>query len=162
MLFVVTAVAVHGNLVPTGVAVQVPMEEGPTAVQSPPNVAAVISISRVDETVTVNDDLVQIEVMLPRPGSVFVYPRLGESSVWCEPTTPQLDAEAIDGIMNAHNAIAAAKSKMPFLENFVMSMLLVSPANAETNGCPVGAGLRERCASGPFKHAPASNTPRHN
>jgi hypothetical protein len=34
---------------------------------------------------------------------------------------PQLDAEAIAGITNAHTAITPAKSTTPFLENFFMT-----------------------------------------
>ena len=35
--------------------------------------------------------------------------------------TALLAAEATDGIANAHNAIAAAKSRTPFFENFFIS-----------------------------------------
>jgi hypothetical protein len=43
------------------------------------------------------------------------------------PSGSQEIAPAVVGSANAHNAIAAAKSKTPFFENFFMSMLLVSP-----------------------------------
>jgi hypothetical protein len=81
MFSVVTAVAVHGNLVPVAVAVQVPMP-GPVAVHSPPNVPVVISKFAVLETFAVNDDLVQLEVILPTAPLRLVNPMLGESSVW--------------------------------------------------------------------------------
>ena len=51
------------------------------------------------------------------------------------PTVPQLEAEAIAGIANAHTAIAPAKSKRPFFENFFMTNApCESRQDAETNG----------------------------
>jgi hypothetical protein len=120
MFAVVVAVAVHGNLVPTAVTVQSPTPAPPDAVQSPPNDALVISKFCADETFAVNDDRVQLEVR-PPTAVVLVNARFGESSVCSEPTTPQLAAEAIDGITNAHNAITPAKSNTPFLDNFFIT-----------------------------------------
>jgi hypothetical protein len=80
-------------------------------------------------------------------------PVLDESNVWAEPTTDQLAAEAIDGIANAHTAIAAAKSKALFVENFFMSNTpCESRQNAETIILVPSAPprCRERHTFGPF------------
>jgi len=41
------------------------------------------------------------------------------SSVCSEPVGPQLDAEAIDGIANAHNAIAASEEQNALLRELL-------------------------------------------
>jgi hypothetical protein len=101
-------------------------------VQCPPNVAAVISRFAELVTFAVSDVLAHIVNNAPA-AVVAVYPRLDESSVWCEPTTVQLAAEAIDGMTKAHNAIAVTERNTPFFENFFMSILLVGPGSAETD-----------------------------
>ena len=90
---------------------------GMTKVQ-PVNVAEVISMFAVLTTLAVNEVLLHID---QAPVESTLNPKLVEVSVWCEPTTPQLEAEAIDGTANAHTAIAPAKSKTPFLENSFMT-----------------------------------------
>jgi hypothetical protein len=77
MLVVVTAVAVHGNLVATGVPVHLPVA-GVWKVQSPPNDPVVISTLCALATREVNDDLVQLEVEPPVAELVNVM--FGESS----------------------------------------------------------------------------------
>jgi hypothetical protein len=93
---------------------------GPVAVQFL-NVALVTVNAAALLTSTVNVELVHCEVTAPTSGTVVVNSRSGEWSVCAVPTVPQLDAEAIDGITNAHTAITPAKSTTPFLENFFMT-----------------------------------------
>jgi hypothetical protein len=60
---------------------------------------------------------------------------LVEVSVCSELTGPQFDAEVIDGIANAHTAIAAMKSKTLFFEGFfITTCSLRVSADVETNG----------------------------
>jgi len=123
MFCVETAVAVQGSLIASGVIVQSP-SAAVRIVHSPPSVTKTISKFCALAMLEVKDDLVHDEVA--PPPNELVNPKLGESSVCSEPTTPQLDAEDTDGIANAHNAIALAKSNTPFFENFFMATLLVS------------------------------------
>jgi hypothetical protein len=116
MLLVVVAVAVHGNRVPTKVAVHLPA--APVLKVQNPNDPVVISRLCALATREVNDDRVQLEVLLPVG---LVNPMLGEWSVCSAPTVPQLAAEVTDGSTNAHSAIAPAKSKTPFLDNFFIT-----------------------------------------
>jgi hypothetical protein len=122
-LVVVAATAVHGVAVLAAVAVHVGADgtSGKIATQCPPNEAAEMFKLDALTTFAVNDERVQLEVTRPNDGFVLVNPTLGECSVVSSPTGLQLAAEAIDGIAKAQNAIAAAKSKTPFLENFFMS-----------------------------------------
>jgi hypothetical protein len=126
MLFVVGIVAVHGNLVPTAVVVHVPTP-GNATVHSPPNDPVVIVRMPALRTSAVNDEAVHFDTIWRPLWLVLVNPKSGESSVVSRPSGAQLAAGAVDGIASAHSAIAAVKSKTPFLENFFISMLLVSP-----------------------------------
>jgi hypothetical protein len=114
---VVDGVAVHGSPVGTEVAVHTPTGAGPVAVQPLNNAELIDKIEPLAFTVAVNCDTEHDDVI-----AALENPVLAESSVCSELTTLQFTAEAIDGIANAHTAIAAAKSKTLFLENFFMSI----------------------------------------
>jgi hypothetical protein len=87
---------------------------GPVAVQFI-KVAVVTVSTAALLTSVVNVESVHCEVIAPTTGTVVVNSRSGEWSVCAVPITPQLAAEAIDGITNAHTAITPAKSTTPFL-----------------------------------------------
>jgi hypothetical protein len=121
MLLVVTAVANHGSLVACQVIVQLP-NEAFDAVQAE-NTALVIVKAAALETSAVNRELRHDATTLPKPGCVLEKPKLGESSVCSEPIGPQLAAEAVDGITNAHTANTAVKSRTLAFENFMAQVV---------------------------------------
>jgi hypothetical protein len=131
-LVVLVAVARHGKLVPVEVVRHVFATRAATVVQ-PLNVPVVIVRTSPLSTRVVNRELVHDETRPPADGDVN--PMFDESSVLWLLAGLQLAAEDTAGNTNAHTAIAPAKSKTPFLENFFISNTpCQSRHNAETNG----------------------------
>ncbi len=83
------------------------------------NVAVVIVKAAAFRTSTANVDSLHSVLIGPRSGLMVVNPRSGEWAVCSVPMTPQLAAEDIAGMANAHTAVTPAKSDTPFLEKVV-------------------------------------------
>ena len=87
-------------------------------------------------------------------------PSAAENRYWaspaCEPNRPHPNSLPKPSTASQTRTPPShlAKSKTLFLENFFISILLVSPGKCRDEWFgPKGVGLRERCASGPFNTA---------